>query len=148
LLAFFGAGALVYSLTAGRMLRVFGQSGLSMIGAVLLAAGYALLAFMPWPWLAAPAVATIGLGFYMLHNTLQTNATQMAPETRGLAISLFAFFLFTGQSVGVALAGPIVDAHGAGPIFLVAAVSVLAIALWFRANLVRRSPDGSHGGLR
>ena len=47
----------------------------------------------------------IGLGYYMLHNTLQTNATQMVPEARGLAVSLFAFVLFTGQSVGVALAG-------------------------------------------
>jgi MFS transporter, YNFM family, putative membrane transport protein len=58
---------------------------------------------MPWLWLAVPAIACIGLGFYMLHNTLQVNATQMAPEARGLAVSLFAFFLFTGQSLGVAL---------------------------------------------
>ena len=33
----------------------------------------------------------------MLHNTLQTNATQMAPEARGLAVSLFAFMLFTAS---------------------------------------------------
>jgi predicted MFS family arabinose efflux permease len=25
---------------------------------------------MPWLWLAVPAIACIGLGFYMLHNTL------------------------------------------------------------------------------
>ena len=58
--------------------------------ASLLAAGYAMLGLMPSAWLAPPAIALIGLGYYMLHNTLQTNATQMAPEARGLAVSLFA----------------------------------------------------------
>jgi len=46
-----------------------------------------------------------GLGFYMLHNTLQINATQMAPERRGAAVSIFACCFFFGQSVGVCLAG-------------------------------------------
>ena len=31
-------------------------------------------------WIAPLAVIAIGLGFYMLHNTLQTNATQMTPR--------------------------------------------------------------------
>ena len=64
------------------------------------------------------SVVTVGLGFYMLHNTLQTNATQMVPESRGLAMSLFAFMLFSGQSVGVALAAPVMDRFGGQPIFL------------------------------
>jgi predicted MFS family arabinose efflux permease len=74
----------------------------------------------------------------MFHNTLQTNATQMAPEARGLAMSLFAFTLFLSQSVGVAIAAPVMDRFGARPIFLFAAVMVLAIAYWFRRQLVRR----------
>ncbi len=93
---------------------------------------------MPWPWLAVPAIALIGLGFYMLHNTLQTNATQMAPEARGLAMSLFAFMLFSGQSAGVALGAPVMDRYGGQPIFLSAAVIVIAIAFWFRRQLVAR----------
>ena len=41
------------------------------------------IAFAPaWGW-AVPACMVMGLGFYMLHNTLQVNATQMAPERRG-----------------------------------------------------------------
>jgi MFS transporter, YNFM family, putative membrane transport protein len=75
LLASFGAGALFYSITAGRMVALLGQPGLAALGALALAAGYVMLAFMSWPWLAIPAIALIGLGFYMLHNTLQTNAT-------------------------------------------------------------------------
>ena len=37
-------------------------------------------------WWSIPACFVAGLGFYMLHNTLQINATQMAPERRGAAV--------------------------------------------------------------
>jgi hypothetical protein len=30
------------------------------------------------------------LSFYMLHNSLQTEATEIAPEARGSAVALFA----------------------------------------------------------
>ena len=93
-------------------------------------------------WLVAPAIATIGLGFYMLHNTLQTNGTQMAPDSRGLAISLFAISLFIGQAVGVSLAAPVMDRFGARPIFLLAAVAIVAIAFWFRRQLIAREQAG------
>jgi predicted MFS family arabinose efflux permease len=140
MLAAFGAGALLYSASAGVVVPRFGQRGLAAAGAVALSAGYATLALMPWVWLAPPGIALIGLGFYMLHNTLQTNATQMAPETRGLAISLFAFCLFTGQSVGVTLAAPVMDSYGARPIFLVASAVILVIGFWFRRRLSQSTP--------
>ena len=88
------------------MVTRLGQPGLAAFGAVVARRRLRHARLMPSAWLAVPAIALIGLGFYMLHNTLQTNATQMAPEARGLAVSLFAFALFTGQSVGVALAAP------------------------------------------
>ena len=137
LLTAFGAGALLFSLTAGRLVSWLGQPGLAAYGAIILAGGYIALAVMPDPRLAAPAIAFVGLGFYMLHNTLQTNATQMAPEARGLAISLFALALFSGQSLGVALGAPVMDLHGGRPIFLLAAAIIVAIAFWFRRRLLR-----------
>ncbi len=140
MLAAFGAGALLYSATAGMLVPRYGQAGLAAAGAVSLSAGYGILALMPWVWLAPPAIALIGLGFYMLHNTLQTNATQMAPDARGLAISLFALALFSGQSVGVALAAPVMDRYGGRPIFLVASAVILVLGFWFRRRLVRNSP--------
>ena len=140
LLASFGAGALFYSIAAGRMVAWLGQPGLAAFGAIALAAGYATLAVMPMPWPAVPAIALIGLGFYMLHNTLQTNATQMAPQARGLSMSLFAFALFSGQSTGVALAAPVMDRYGGRPIFLLAAGILLAAAFWFRRQLLLRGP--------
>jgi predicted MFS family arabinose efflux permease len=143
LLASFGAGALFYSATAPAMVARLGQPGLAAIGSCILAAGYAIIAFMPIPWLAVPAIALIGLGFYMFHNTLQTNATQMAPQARGLAVSLFAFMFFCGQSTGVFLGAPVMDRYGGRPIFLSASLIVIAVAFWFRSRLLARTPATS-----
>ena len=65
----------------------------------------------------------LGVGLYMLHNTLQLHATQMAPESRGAAVALFAFFLFTGQSTGVWLASNAVDSVGTRSVFSAAAIT-------------------------
>ena len=117
----------------------YGQASLAAAGAVSVG-GYAALALIPVVWLAPPAIALIGLGFYMLHNTLQTNATQMAPEARGLAISLFALALFGGQSVGVALGAPVMDRYGGRPIFLVSSAVILVLGLWLRRRLLSETP--------
>jgi predicted MFS family arabinose efflux permease len=81
----------------------------------------------------------------MLHTTLQVNASQMAPSSRGLAMSLFAFCLFTGQSAGVAVAAPVMDRYGAKPIFVVAAVGLVVVAFWFRHQLLRQAKAEASG---
>ncbi len=139
-LAVFGAGALSYSVSARWLLARFGERGLVVLGGTVIASAYTLLAVAPSIAFAVPAMVLLGLGFYMFHNTLQTNATQMAPEARGLAVSLFAFSLFIGQSIGVALAAPFVDHFGAPPIYLAAAVLMPLTALWFRRRLALRDP--------
>jgi predicted MFS family arabinose efflux permease len=134
-LAVFGVGALGYSFSARWLLSRFGERGLVMLGGAVIAVGFGLLAVAPLVVLAIPPLVLLGFGFYMFHNTLQTNGTQMAPEARGLGMSLFAFVLFVGQSVGVAVAAPVMDRYGGQPIFLFAAFAVLAIAVWFRRQL-------------
>ena len=138
-IAAFGIGGLAYALSAGMLVRTLGQATLLAAGSVLVAAGFILLALTPWLWLAPISVAMIGLGFYMIHNTLQTEATQLAPEARGLSIALFAIVLFGGQSVGVALAGWMLDRWGGAPVFIGTALGLLAVVLWFRMQLLRRN---------
>jgi predicted MFS family arabinose efflux permease len=137
-IAAFGLGALVYALTAGQLVARFGQAGLLAIGITLLTAGYVTLALTPWLWLASVAVAIVGLGFYMMHNTMQTEATQLAPEARGLSVSMFAIMLFTGQAVGVALAGAVLDRWGGTTVFLAAAGGLLVVMVWFRMQFRAR----------
>jgi predicted MFS family arabinose efflux permease len=67
----------------------------------------------------------------MLHNTLQTNATQMAPEARGLAVSCFATAFFLGQSAGVSAAAPAFDYAGAVPLFIGSGAILFALGAIF-----------------
>lgn len=135
MMAAFGGGAIVYALSARWLLMWFGERGLALGGGVLLCLGYLALAVVPTVVIVPLVMVVLGLGFYMIHNTLQSNATQMAPESRGLGVSLFALALFLGQSLGVALAAPVVDGYGAPAIYAAAAVILPGIALWFRAQL-------------
>src|SRR5579871_947172 len=74
----------------------------------------------------------------MLHNTLQTNATQMAPESRSLSIALFAICFFLGQAVGVSLGAPVFDYAGGAPLFLTSGLILMVLAFAFRLALGRR----------
>ena len=97
---------------------------------------FAMLAVAPSAWLAAPFVVAMGFGFYMLHNTLQVRATEMAPEARGAAVSFFAFSLFLGQAVGVFAYGWLGEHAGYAPGFAVTGVALLLLSLRFRARLI------------
>lgn len=112
LMALYGLGGLGYSQLAGRWLGWLGERGLARLGSTLVALGLLLLAWSQHVALAALGCVSAGLGFYMLHNTLQTQATQMAPEARGSAVTLFACMLFFGQSTGVLLVAQTVDRGG------------------------------------
>jgi predicted MFS family arabinose efflux permease len=134
----FGIGGLIYAGMVKILVRRLGQIGLAIGGSLVLTAAYILLAAgFAW-WLAPIATTAIGLGFYMLHNTLQTNATQMVPEARGTAVSLFSSALYVGQTAGVALGALVIDRVGAIPLFLATAIAFPTLALWFAGTLRRR----------
>ena len=138
ILAAYGTGGMVYAWSARRLVARIGERGLVAVGTIVAAASYAALSLVTVPAAAFVAILGLGAGFWMLHNTRQTHATQMAPEQRGVAMSLFASCFFMGQSLGVALAALLVDWHGTMPVFLAAAVMLLAVGFWFRGQLARR----------
>ena len=120
----YAAGGLVYALLARRALRRFGERGLATLGGLALVVGYGGLAFATSSRSRLCALQR-GVGFYMLHTTVQTHVTHVAPEERGSAVALFATFLFLGQASGVWLGAQIVDAAGGG--FVAAAVGLAAL---------------------
>jgi predicted MFS family arabinose efflux permease len=73
----------------------------------------------------------------MLHNTLQTNATQMTPQARGTAVGLFSSALYVGQTAGVAAGAVVIDHAGAPPLFLATAIALPVLAIWFVRELKR-----------
>jgi predicted MFS family arabinose efflux permease len=109
ILALYGLGGLVYSRNAGRLLARLQPMAMARAGGLLAGLAWLLFAIAPGPAWTLPLCALAGLGLYMIHNTLQTQATQMAPTQRGTAVALFACSLFLGQSVGMGLASWLVD---------------------------------------
>ena len=130
---------LLFALASAWLVRRLGEVGLTASGGVLLAGALAAIGLAPVWWWAMPACFVAGLGFYMLHNTLQINATQMAPERRGAAVSAFASCFFMGQAAGVATAGALVARLGTGTVIALGAAGVLAVALAFSRLRARRS---------
>ncbi|MCW5633386.1 MAG: MFS transporter [Rubrivivax sp.] len=123
-LALFGVGGLLYSRVARRLLRALGERGMAAGGGALVGIALVVLAWAPHWAAALPACLFAGAGFYMLHNTLQTQATQMAPAQRGSAVALFACLLFLGQSAGVAVVSIAVDGGAAAWAFTACAVGL------------------------
>ncbi|WP_295552967.1 MFS transporter [Limnohabitans sp. Rim8] len=125
----YGVGGLLYSQMARRWLAWLGERGLVRTGAALVAVGLLLLAWGSGVWLGMLTCLMTGLGFYMLHNTLQVQATQMAPAARGTAMTLFASSLFFGQSTGVLIMAQSVDMGWLAYAFTVVAVGVTGLGV-------------------
>jgi MFS transporter, YNFM family, putative membrane transport protein len=137
LLGLFAAGGLVYSFFTARIISRLGERGTLTVGGLMWGASFLTMAISPYWQLFAPALFIAGLGLMMVHNMLQVGATQMAPEARGAALSLFAAMIFFGQTVGFAVLSPVYDHFGAIPIFLVAAIGFPIIAFAFRSTVAR-----------
>ncbi len=136
----YALGGLVFALGARWLVARLGEVWLVRAGSWLMAGALAAIAFAPaWGW-AVPACMVMGLGFYMMHNTLQTHATQMAPEQRGTAVAAFACCFFLGQSVGVGLAGLVVDHAGTRWVLATGALGLLGVAAAFNHQRARRLP--------
>ncbi|MBP6770827.1 MAG: MFS transporter [Reyranella sp.] len=137
--AAFGAGGFLYVMAAPHLVRILGERGLCTWGGAGLGIAFAAMALAPTAEVEFAAIVLSGVSFYMFHNTLQTNGTQMAPEARGAGMALFALCLFVGQAIGVPIAAPIVDRWGAPPVFWAAAIVLPLLAFWFSAAIGRRA---------
>jgi predicted MFS family arabinose efflux permease len=134
-LAGFGIGSVLYVMSVRHLVDALGEGGLVIGGGIVVMLGFAALAGEPLWQIAPVAVAALGFGYYMVHNTLQTNATQMFPEARGTAVAGFSSALFLGQSAGVTLAALVFDRGGAVPVFMIAALLWPLLALWIWRRL-------------
>jgi predicted MFS family arabinose efflux permease len=131
LVMLYGIGGVFFAVLSTMLVRRLGEVGLANTGGVVICATLLTIAATSrWP-LAALALVLMGTGFYMLHNTLQTNATQLAPERRGTAVSQFAACLFLGQSTGVALAGVIAERFDTSVVLACGALGVLGVGCGF-----------------
>lgn len=135
LLAGFGLGGMIYSQMVRRLLALLGESGFVRLGGIMLLACFLVLPLAPSWQATIPIFIVAGFGFYLFHNTLQTKATEMAPQARGTAVSLFALSLFIGQAAGVAVYGLVIKATDYQWAFALAGAGLLVLGRWFAGRV-------------
>ena len=138
IVALFGLGGMLYMAVARFLIPRLGEHGLARTGVLLLGVSALVLACTPVWWPTLPASLLGGFGFFMFHNTMQANATQMAPTARGTAVSLFASALFMGQSVGVLLAAALVTRLGSAAVIGAGGTVLVLVGLFFAHALKQR----------
>jgi len=139
LLAGVGIGSVLYTMVVTRLLRVLGQRGLVAWGGAICCGCYAVTALTPLWGIAVPSAVALGFSFYMLQNTLQAKASEMAPQARGAGVSIYTSTWSLGQATGVAVAGMSVGIVGYTPSIIAFGLGFLALGLWLRGNLHRLS---------
>jgi predicted MFS family arabinose efflux permease len=141
-----GVGGILYSFIAAPLIRRLGERGMILVGGGGCVACFLALAPAAGWWPFIPLSFLLGLAMIMLHATMQTKATELAPHARGTAIALFAFALFLGQGIGAATLGALVDSRGYGATFVLAgcATGLLALALaWLFGRQARTQPTAT-----
>jgi predicted MFS family arabinose efflux permease len=133
----FGIGGIVYGFAVRRIVGAFGKRRLCAVGSAMVAAVFALLVVWPAWWLHAVTMVACGLGYYMLHNALQIEATELAPAARGSAVALFACGLFGGAALGPPLFGWLLHRVGFTVALAIVAFGVAALGQW----VIRRVVD-------
>jgi predicted MFS family arabinose efflux permease len=132
-----GLGGLGYTALVSPLVQFLGVYGMMACGGLLAALGLCgVIPHVPWPLIAA-AFVLIGFGFFMLHNALQNQATELAPTARGSAVALHAFFFFLGQALGPALFAAELQVSAAGALAFQAVTIMIAGLL--AAYLLKRA---------
>jgi len=140
LLAGYGIGGLIYSALVPWLLRRLRDRGLVLAGGAL---GGALFAatVLATDWIyTVPCIIGLGIAFYLVHNTVQTKATEVAPDARASALALYASAWAIGQALGAAAGGTAVALIGYAPAIAAFGLGFAALGVWLRYNLWRLRP--------
>ncbi len=135
-IASFGFGGLVYSLSVPVLVARIAERRLMLIGGAFAATSLVLTAlYLPW-YALAPVFCVFGFGFYLLHGCIQVHVTELSQTARGVATSLHSCFFYLGQATGPVIYGFGFAHGGEAPSLIVGALVVMAVALTC-ANLLR-----------
>jgi predicted MFS family arabinose efflux permease len=122
--AAFGVGGFTYAALAPVLVARLGPPRMMRVGGVLAGLGLATFALAPAGAVFVAGGLLLGGGFFMLHNSLQTRVTEVAPQARGSAVALHAMHFFAGQALG-----PIAMGWGRGVVGLPVALILAGLGL-------------------
>jgi predicted MFS family arabinose efflux permease len=140
-IAGYAVGGLIYAATIRRLLPFFGDNGLMVLGAILIASQIAIIGLgPPWPVQFFDFMA-MGFGFYMLHGGFQLFTSEIAPEARASAVSLQAFVFNSCQFAGPLVYGAGLVSVGKLPTLLTASAVLVVVGLV--CSQLLRYPEGA-----
>jgi MFS family permease len=131
----YGAAVFCFARMVGRLSRSRHPSRLIAWGGAAAVAACAVLAVSRTPVPAIVVAVLLGLAWAAMHSSLQTWATEVAPDARAAVVSLFAGSLFVGSAVAAVAVADLADAGRYATVF--AASGVLAVPLTWVATRAR-----------
>jgi MFS transporter, DHA1 family, inner membrane transport protein len=137
-LAGFAIGGVIYGSVVRFMIKTLGQWNMMRVGGVMAGIAYCIIAAPMGPIGIALLFMVAGFGFYMMHNTLQARATELAPAARGSTFALFSASMFLGQGFGPVVAGGVSNFLGFPALFVFVGVCVMALGL-LAAHFIKRN---------
>jgi predicted MFS family arabinose efflux permease len=140
ILAGYGVGGLLFTFVARVLIRSLGERGQVLCGGMLGGAMFIAVTLVPHWAYAIPCSIGLGFGFYLVHNTIQAQATEVVPGARGASVALYASSWALGQAVGVGAIGLAVAAAGYAPAIMACGVGFALLGLWLRGNIYRFKP--------
>lgn len=136
-LAGFAVGGVIYGSVVRFMIATLGQWNMMRVGGVMAGLSYVAIAVPLGPVGIALLFIIAGFGFYMMHNTMQARATELAPTARGSTFALFSASMFLGQGIGPVFAGAVSNIVGFQALFVLTGLCVVILGL-LAAQLIKR----------
>jgi predicted MFS family arabinose efflux permease len=108
-----GIGGLLYAAVLPVILRFAKRTVMMATGGAIAGVGLAG-GGLDITWTTHMAfMVVLGFGFFLLHNSVQTEVTELAPSARASSFSLHAFSFFLGQALGPMVYGVVLPTIGA-----------------------------------
>jgi predicted MFS family arabinose efflux permease len=120
-----GIGGLLYAFVVPVILKFATRPVMMAVGGLIAAMGLGGVG-QEVAWTVQMAcMVVLGFGFFLLHNSVQTEVTELAPSARASSFSLHAFSFFLGQALGPIVYGASLPVVGA-PSSLAGGAAILA----------------------
>lgn len=142
IISLFGLTSIATGRIIGPLARRIGEARMILFGGIGVAVCYGLTTLQPAVLFFPLAMALLGVTWIIMHTTLQTRATEIAPSARATGIALFAFALFLGSSAGAFITAQSIDRFDYNATMAGMALLALAFAVVGSAAIPRCSePD-------
>jgi YNFM family putative membrane transporter len=137
----FGISTIVFAWLVKRLHGALSPARLIAVGAVCAAAAYVCAVVDQGIAGILGASLMLGAGRAFMHSSLQTWVTDVVPDARAMAVSLFATLLFTGTSAAAAIGGVLVAGGSDAAMYAVAlglSIPLGVVATWGRSRYAHR----------